>query len=224
MGSVRPGRAGIAGVVVGLAIVAGAMATAPGEPPPTPQRQSPSERFLSAWHHSRMSTWVVTSRFTRVTEAGGRLTFAIHHAQRPPDELRFGLGSVSARRGDIVLACGGGEQGPDSLRCRRAAAAKPWAVEVEAEIALLRSYLEGPQPLYRVTDLGGGCFGLTEDRRILSPPYGKKARFCFDPKTGAPVYTRIERIEGVDETEAEEVRATVTEADLAPREDRGGEG
>lgn len=211
-----PGRAALAGLVVGAALV-GALAGL-GWPPAGDAGHggaAPAE-FLAQWRRSRMATWVVESTFSRTTARGGDLRFTVHNAQRPPDRLLSGFGSVSARQGDQLLACAGGQRGPSSLRCRRSAGAPPWVAEVDDEMRLLESYLEGEPPLYRVTRSGPGCFQLSQARPMVSAPYGSRALFCFDAATGAPSRSEITRPEGSDVTRAFRVSATVTDADLAP--------
>ena len=62
---------------------------------------------------------------------------------------------------------------------------------------------------------------LTEGRSVVvlshlypSPPYGDRARFCFDRATGAPTRREIHRREGTDVQEAVEVRGVVVAADF----------
>lgn len=175
---------------------------------------SAAKAFLAEWVQSRSSTWVVESRFTRHTAAGSPFSFDIHNAQRPPDRLLMGQGSVVARRGDQLLACAGRDR--SRLHCRTSGGAASWPAELAGEVHVLESYFEGDPPLYQVRRDQRGCFALTQVRPLLSAPYGFRARFCFDPRTHAPTLAQVERAEGVDVTRAVSVRGHVTDADLAP--------
>jgi hypothetical protein len=176
--------------------------------------------FLEAWRRSRLSTFFVALRFERRTSGGQGLASEVRIAQRPPDRLSVGLGSIDARRGGRRLACATGADG--SLRCRDGGPAPPYAQEVDDEVALLRGYLSGPNPLYGVRARRRGCYELELLVPIPAPPYGRRARFCFDPSTGALVESEVERAEATDRQQAVEVRATVGDADLAPPAGRPG--
>lgn len=178
--------------------------------------QAAARAFLDTWRRSRMAAWSVDSVFTRTPRRGQPLTVQVHSAQRPPDRLHHGLGAVNARRGDVQLVCGGGDRGPDSLRCREGKALRPYADEVEAELRILRQYVIGPDALYAVRREQDGCFALRLRFVLPAPPYGTSARFCFDPRTLAPVRTEVRRDEGVDVTVAVNVNGDPTDADLAP--------
>jgi hypothetical protein len=154
----------------------------------------------------------VVLRFERRTTAGRSLVSEVRIAQRPPDRLATGLGSIDARRDGRRLACATGADG--KLRCRDGGPAPPYGQEVDAEVALLRGYFSGPNPLYRVR-AGGGCYALDLLVSMPAPPYGRRARFCFDPATGAPVVSVVVRAEATDRQQAVEVRAVVGDADLA---------
>src|SRR5205823_50148 len=80
------------------------------------------------------------------------------------------------------LPCTTGPRG--ALQCRDGGPAPPYGQEVDRELALLRGYLSGPDPLYRVRVEGGGCYRLELLVSMPAPPYGRRARFCFDAATG----------------------------------------
>lgn len=218
----RPLWAGVAGLVVGAVIVAFlAAAGIPGhrvggEGGELLEGQAAARAFVDTWRRSRMATWSVDSVFTRTPRRGRPLTASVHSAQRPPDRLHQGLGSVNARRGDVELVCAGGDRGPDTLRCREGKALRPYAEEVEAELRILRQYVIGPDALYTVRQESGGCFALRLRFVLPAPPYGTSARFCFDPRTLAPVRAEVRRDEGVDVTVAVNVNGDPSDADLAP--------
>jgi hypothetical protein len=168
--------------------------------------------FLGAWARSRRGTWVVRLAFTRRTVAGGQLDDEMRIAQRPPDRLVVGpLGAVTGRLGGSTVNCGLGATGV--LRCGRGTPAPPYAEEVRGEVDALRSYLVGTSPLYRL-QREGRCFVLSLRYRYPSPPYGDRARFCFDAATGAPTRREVYRPEGTDIQRAVEIRTRVVADDL----------
>ena len=221
----RPLVAAIAGGLIGvLAAVGLAMAGWPDHEASDPggaagATPAAARRFVVEWRRSRLGTWVVEARFERVTAAGRRIEAAVHMAQRPPDRLVTGLGTIDARRGGERLACSSDEAG--QLVCRDGGPARPYEAEVEDDIDVLREYVLGPSSFYAVRQ-HGDCFTLRLRRPVLSPPYGRRARFCFDPATGAPVRADVERREAVDHTVAVEVRSDPTDADLDPERWGGG--
>jgi hypothetical protein len=86
---------------------------------------------------------------------------------------------------------------------------------VNAGEAVLRQQLLGPQRLYDVTATAAHCYDLRLRVTYPAPPYGRRARFCFDADTGAPTLRDIDRAEGRDVQEAVSVSGQVTDADLA---------
>ena len=181
-----------------------------------------TERFVDAWEQSRRGTFVMSAEFVRTTADGRELRSTVEWAQRPPDRLIVQFGSASGQLDGRPVGCttdGGG-----FYRCGQG---EPGAADFDealaAELAVLRTYVEGDAPLYRVSGDSQviedrACFDLELDRPIVSPPYGERARFCFDAETGAPVFLRVERLEATDVTEATAVRAEVSDDDLVPPE------
>ncbi len=179
-------------------------------------------RFVDAWEQSRRGTFVMSAEFVRTTTDGRELRSTVEWVQRPPDRLIVQFGSASGELDGRPVGCttdGGG-----FYRCGEG---EPGAADFDealaAELAVLRTYVEGDAPLYRVTEDSRAiehraCFDLELDRPIVSPPYGERARFCFDDDTGAPIFLRVERVEATDVTEATDVRAEVTDGDLEPPE------
>jgi hypothetical protein len=179
---------------------------------PVATRQADVDAFARAWQRSRTGTWVVRLAFTRRTAAGGRIDDEIRIAQRPPDRLIVGpLGAVAGRIGDRTVNCGTGATG--ALRCAGDQPVLPYADEAAREVATLRSYFAGRSPLYTL-EHDGDCFTLRLRRRYPSPPYGDRARFCFDRATGAPTRREVHRREGTDVQRAVEVRGEVSADDL----------
>jgi hypothetical protein len=220
----RPVLAAVAGAVVGaVASVALASSGWPGDDTahaPLPRESAAAaSRFLAAWERSRLGTWAVDARFERTTAAGRRLEVDVHMAQRPPDRLVTGLGSVNARRGSRRLACAANEDGV--VACREADVLGPYADEVAGDMQVLRTYVNGSGGFYAVRE-DGACFLLRLRLRVLSPPYGVRARFCFDDATGAPIRSEIEKREATDRTVAVSVRGRVSDADLDPVKWNGG--
>lgn len=172
--------------------------------------------FLDAWRRSRVITYAADGVFVR--EAGTRrLQSTLRLAQRPPDRLSVGIGAVSGRRGDRRLACAVDATGV--LRCREEAGAPAYAAEVDAEVADLAALITdrpGSLAIYAVGNEGGGCFTLRIRFGYPAPPYGDEARFCFDPATGVPVESVIEREGAVDRTVWVNARTAVIDADLQP--------
>jgi hypothetical protein len=209
----------VAGLLVGM-LLAGAVAARDAAShgdedravPPVDTRPADVDAFSRAWLRSRTGTWVVRLSFTRRTAAGGRLDDEIRIAQRPPDRLIVGpLGAVAGRIGGRTVNCGTGATGV--FRCAGREPASPYADEVRREVSTVRSYVAGDAPLY-VLRHEGDCFSLRLSRRYPSPPYGERARFCFDPATGSPTRREVYRAEGSDVQHAVEVRARVDPADL----------
>jgi hypothetical protein len=217
--SSHPTAGAVAGVLVG-ALLAGGLAArdlasddgAPAATTVAPPARDDVRAFVAAWRRSRTGTWFARLRFTRRTAAGAELEDEIRVAQRPPDRLTVGpLGAIAGAVDGRVVNCAEGRS--DVLRCGPGHAAPPHAREVAREVAALRSYFAAPLSLYTVR-AEGDCFALRLARRYPSPPFGDRARFCFDRETGAPVRREVHRREGSDVQEAVEVRGQVSDADF----------
>jgi len=178
------------------------------------------EAFLAAWARSRAATFRTVSTFTRVSNTtDAELTDRVVVAQRPPDRLTVdrdgALGLVDGRR----LACVFRER---RLACEEAEAGRTLEEETAQQLETLEDYTTGGDPLYAVTVLDpepivGDCFELRLTAPdLVAPPLGTLSRYCFDPETGAPSLTQVERVEADDETRVVEVSAEVTDADLDP--------
>jgi hypothetical protein len=215
--------AGVLAGVVGIAALAGAgWPQRREETPAAPaETRAAADAFLAAWRRSRLATWAVDARFERRLADGRELTTEVHLAQRPPDRVSIGLGSVEARRGGRRLACATATDG--AVVCRDGGPARPYRDEVDAELRNLAGYV-GARGFYAVAAEAGRCFRLRLRVAILTPPYGQRARFCFDPDTGAPVRSELERREATDRTVAFRVDGRPTDADLDPEKVRDGGG
>ena len=195
-----------AGLVVGLALaVLVAVAAGPGG-----DRRPPTDVFLDAWERSLTGTYAVTQRVDRRLVSGRSFSSEVRLVQRPPDRIREGSagteGQVDGRRFGCV---------PDG-GCRFGGIARPYAEVVDEQMDLMRALVTGTRAAYAVRrGEDGGCFLLVLRGRVLVPPYGEDATFCFDEETGAPVSSVVHRAEATDTTTTIELRADVRDADLA---------
>ena len=216
--SSHPTAGALAGLLVGL-LLAGVVAARDVATPdvervtePVAARPADVDAFTAAWQRSRTGTWVVRMAFTRRTASSGRLDDELRIAQRPPDRLTLGpLGAVAGRIGERTVNCGTGATG--AFRCAADRPAAPYADEVRREVSALRSYFVGGASVYAL-GRDGDCFTLRRRLVYPSPPYGDRARFCFDRATGAPTRREVHRPEGSDVQQAVEVRSEVADADL----------
>jgi len=212
--SPHPAAGAVAGLLVGT-LVAGALAAQDVAASHGERDRTTVDAFANAWRRSREGTWVVRMAFTRRTAERGRLDDELRIAQRPPDRLIVGpLGAVAGRIGDRTVNCGTGATGV--FRCAADQPAPRYDDEVDREVSALRSYFAGRLPLYGL-DRVGDCFALRLRRVYPSPPHGDRARFCFDPATGAPTRREIHRPEGTDVQQAVEVRTDVSADDFRLR-------
>ena len=178
------------------------------------------EAFLEAWARSRAATFRTVSTFSRVSNTtDAELTDRVVVAQRPPDRLTIdqdgALGLVDGRR----LACVFRDR---RLACEDAEAGRTLEEEAARQLETLEDYTTGDDPLYTVTvgdtePVVGDCFELRLTAPdLVAPPLGTLSRYCFDPETGAPTLTQVERVEADDETRVVDLTAEVTDADLDP--------
>jgi hypothetical protein len=219
----------MAAAVVAVAVAAVAAVTGLGDdrgegspPPTTVIGEAVVDDFLADFERSLTASFVVRSTFERRRGedllAGDDLTVV----QRPPDRLTLRSGSVSGQLDGRAVSCTGGAE---DVECLGGTEPVDAAAAVAEQLATLRGYVTGAELLYgvsateprEVTRVGGEddrCYTLELLRQLPAAPYGTLARFCFDPRTGAPTLLRVERPEAVDVTEAVEVVGRVTEEDL----------
>lgn len=175
----------------------------------------PVAGFLAAYERSRTATFVVEQRFTRTAPDGAELAYDRRLAQRPPDDrILVGGGAGEGRLDGRVVRCSTSPDGTSG--CIEGPPAGPYAEEVAAEVATLRSLVEGDGAAYEVRAGEPGCWSLHLRVQIEAPPYGEVAGFCFDEATGAPTRLEVRREEAIDVIEATAIRATVTAEDLRP--------
>ena len=178
-------------------------------------------RFVEAWERSRRATYVTTGTFERRSEVtGAAIASEDVVAQRPPRRLHRQLGGVDGRNDDRLLVCPapppGQEDDPEPCRLG-APGGRSYDQSVRREVEGVRSVVEGPDPLYAVTEAQDGCFALDLRRPDPRAPFGVGATFCFDEETGAPLRTEVRYEGGIRElVVVEEVRTEVRDADLEP--------
>lgn len=207
-------RAALAGALVGAGAVAALAAG--GTTPRRAPAPGASAAFVAAWHRSLVATYTVTWQFERRRPDGTVAAVAeLRRAQRPPDLVIDGPTGVQGRIGGRRIGCVMGPSGPI---CRDGGPAPPYEADVAAELRLLRSLVAGPAAAYRVRAERQGCFVLVLRTRLVAPPYGEDATFCFDRRTGALVRSVVHRAEVTDTHVAVALRSSVGPADLRVRE------
>lgn len=221
MGFVR--RRAPALLVVALVLVGGAAlvtgrgsgeASVAPEPEPVVRGEEAISRFLEAWESGRTGTYVVRSAFRRIRTTGQHFEHSVLTVQSPPDHLTIDGGSVAGVLDGVRVACSVDDEGERQCREGETVPSDAYDRAVVDQLATLEGYVTGPDPLYEVAVDAEDCFVLDQQRPLPAAPYGTRARFCFDPGTGAPTFTEIARPEGTDRLEAVEVRGEVTEQDL----------
>lgn len=214
--------AAAAGVVVGLVAVATLLGTGVLDRAEAGlEGEAALEALEASWTRWRTSDLVVESEWRRTMDAtGGTLRSATLTVHRPPDRLIRQFGAVRGVLNGVEVRCGTDPDG--GYRCFASSRPAPSLDEVVAdELEAWRSYVTGPRPLYELTGDGRGCFDLVQVGPYPDPPYGRAARLCFDPDSGALRYLRRQLDQAVEEQEALSIRTEVTDADLATGEEEG---
>jgi len=174
-------------------------------------------RFVSAYERSQLATYSMKGTYTRRSvSTDAEISSPVVEAQRPPERLRAQFGGVQGQIGDQLVVCGAVRGATTGKRCTWSRVA-PYKDLVAQQVAVVRTYLSGDDPLYEVVQ-DGRCFDLRRTRYDPRPPYGEAARLCFDSETGALERIRVRNTGVVDETVATELRPTVVDADLVPPE------
>lgn len=198
-------------VVGGLLALVVARSGGP-EPPPA------VDAFLAAWRRSLTGTYAIRQVVERRLVSGRTFSSEVTLAQRPPDRIRSDTSGTEGRIGGRRFGCV-----PDG-GCRFGGDAPAYKDDVDDELRLLRAIVASGTPLYTVmySDRGDGCFLLTLRARVLAPPYGEDATFCFDAATGALRTSIVHRAEATDTTTTVDLRAGIRPSDLElPAELRG---
>ena len=195
-----------AGLAVGVALaVLVAVVGGPGG-----DRRPPTDAFLEAWERSLTSTYAITQRVDRRLVSGRAFSSEVRLVQRPPDRVRVGSAGTEGQVGGQRFGCV-----PDG-GCRIGGLARPYAEVVDEQMDLVRALVVGTRAAYAVRRAeGDGCFLLVLRGRVLVPPYGEDATFCFDERTGAQVSSVVHRAEATDTTTTIDLRGDVRDADLA---------
>jgi hypothetical protein len=213
-------------LLVGLyavALVTVTITTHDGELRPGDRGQDPRQAaaFVAAWQRSLDATFVRTATFERRSRATGAvITSDDVLAQRPPRRLHRQLGGVQGRddRRPIVCHVPVGEATGAPETCALGAPSLPtYEADAQRTIEALRTQVQGPDPVYAVRDVGGGCYELAQQRVEPRASFGQRARFCFDEETSAPTNSRVEYPGGIVEVLAvTALHGTVDEGDLEP--------
>jgi len=206
--------AAVAGLVAGLAV--GALLFVADVLPRQQQLtgEVAVQELVDAWRRYRTGTFVVDAEWSR-TKAGSdeSLRSGVLLAQRPPDRVLEQFGAIRGSLNGEEIRCSTDPVGV--YRCYQSDRPAPdYAAEVESELAAWRSYVSGPAPLYAITGDGAGCFDLELLRAAPDPPYGRAARLCFDPDSGALRLLRRDLGTMVEEQSASSIRTDVRTADF----------
>jgi hypothetical protein len=199
-------------VLAAAGITAALVALLPGDPDRSDPVPADPDGFVAAYERSRTAELLVGSTFTRTFNDGRELAYETTLIQRPPDDvLVVGAGSASGRLGGRLTRCNApaADSPPDCIRSDEAA--PPYAEQVDEEVDVLRTLLDG---VYDLELDDAGCWILTLAVVLPDAPYGGAARFCFDDATGALESLEVRKPEAVERTEAVTIATEVTEADL----------
>jgi hypothetical protein len=211
-----PIAATLAGIAVGsmiaVALVAGGALRVPIERDYT----DASGEFLAAWEHSRSGTFVVDSEFRRTLADGRTLFSSSQLVQRPPDRILRQFGGIDGQIDGHPVICSTDQN--DNYSCVEGSMTVPSGEDaVRRELDTFRSYFTTPDPpLYQVIRAPeADCFELIQQIAYPDPAYGRYAKMCFDPTTGA-MRSLERRLEGgvVETLEAFAVRTEVTGNDF----------
>ena len=161
--------------------------------------------LVVAWARSLHATFLRTGTFERRSESTGAVISSEDVlAQRPPRRLHRQLGGVDGRDDRRAILCPSTPEGvSEPLACSFTGPTLPsYDEDADAEVAGLRSLVEGRTPVYAVARAGSGCFELAQLRVEPRAPFGVAARFCFDEATGAPIDSRVRYSGGIVEVVA----------------------
>lgn len=206
-----PVWATLAGIAVGSAIAVALVAGGTLRVPVERDYTDASADFLAAWERSRTGTFVVDSEFRRTLADGRTLFSSSQLVQRPPDRILRQFGGIDGQIGGHPVICSTDQD--DNYSCITGTMDLPPADEaLRTELDTFRSYFTTPDPpLYQVIHAPEEhCFELIQQIVYPDPTYGRYAKLCFDPATGA--MTSLERrLEGdvVEKLDAFAIRTEV---------------
>ncbi len=166
--------------------------------------------FVSAFEASRTGTYRVVGRL-ELSEPGvdGSERIDVTIARRGADSVeQWGTSLVVALDGRLQ-AC---ERLAEGLTCGAVTDAAP----TEGDIEALRSLLSGPSPTYELFVDSPGCWQLVATSSPAPAPWGQTTTICFDAGTGAIIRQTTSSATGLRTFVAQEVSATVDDADLSP--------
>jgi hypothetical protein len=206
----------LAGIVTGTLLTGGLIASGHLRLPDPNARKDASAEFLAAWERARRATFVLEGEFSRTKPGGDTLRSGRIEVQRPPDHLIKQFGGTTGELEGRTIVCSP-DPGGRQLCGAKGPVATPFEERLARELDNLRSYFDPVRPLYFVRADGKACFRLLQAVVYPDPPYGLRARFCFDEATGAMRSVEREFESGiVERMEATSLRAEVTQADLEP--------
>lgn len=171
------------------------------------------DAFVAANAQSLDATYKAEGEFTRSMPDGRQLSSGLLVVQRPPDRLQRSLGSAAGVVGGRTVNCAGATDGQWS--CAPSATAASAEQRRADQVQAIADYVQGDDPVYAVTDEGGGCFALVRRRTETQATYGSRAEICFDKVTGGVRRLEVEREGGAtDVLSATVMSGQVSDADF----------
>ncbi len=202
----------VAAVVVVVVAVAVVLVGRVGDDEPAGVEAA--EELVAAFERQLDATYRLDGEFVRTRADGERLESGLLVVQRPPDRLQRSLGSTVGVVGGRTVNCGVPVAG-GAYSCATGAAAAPWPERREEQLAAVRQFVLGDDPVYAVVASGEGCFELLRRREGVEATYGARAELCFDGPTGALRRLEVARDGGtVDVLDAVLVTAQVNDGDF----------
>ncbi len=219
----------IAALLIGLLFFSGDSSKAPtvseGRPvettfPAVDHDPTAAADLVVTWQAWRMGTFVVDGTWTRTLDSGGPpLSGAVHIVQSPPRRVVERLGSTVELFDGSVAACDASSADEATAPpCVAGESGLTYQQRIDAELALVRGYVQGDERIYDVgRGLISGCFRAELVVTTLGSPWGRWAEFCFDSGSGALLSSRIRRQSAVDVEVDAVTNSVVTEADFPAR-------
>lgn len=213
-GALRRNSGALAGLLVGVLVVASLLAGGKVTRPLRFSDRDASDEFLAAWARYRGGTFVVDADWSRATADGRTLEAGWQIAQEPPRRVVRQLGSITGELDGKAVNCFSDPSGAFSC-APGAPLGRSYADGVRTELDDLRDHfrLTSP-PIYRVRPDEHGCFELTQTRPFPNPTFGRQAQVCFDAATGAMTYMKRSVDDIVETVRARSVRSQVLPTDF----------